>query len=125
LTIYELIAGVPAFDPRWALMKLMRTVDSDQRPAVPSMACPELVEVITACWDRDATKRLTIAQIVAKLSAAGWIVVKGADPKAVDAYLSRFPLDRSASLSEGLAALAERDRRVAALDLEVKSLKSR
>jgi hypothetical protein len=51
-------------------------------------------------------------------------VVKGADRKAVKAYLRRFPLDDSTTKSEVRTALAERDREVAALEKEVVVLRS-
>jgi hypothetical protein len=103
-------------------MKLMRTVDSDQRPAIPAMASPELADVLMACWDRDPAKRMTTAQIITRLSALGWVVVKGADRRAVKALLARFPLDEPASPSELVAALAGRDRKIAALEYENSAL---
>jgi glycogen synthase len=51
-------------------------------------------------------------------------VVKGADPKAVKAFLGRFPLDESASPSELVAALTERNHRVAALESQVVALRA-
>jgi hypothetical protein len=71
---------------------------------VPEIARAELVEVIKACWDRDPKKRMTTEQIVAKLSEARWVLLKGANRKAVKAFLRRFPVNASTSRSELMAA---------------------
>jgi serine/threonine-protein kinase len=104
VTLYELLTGESVF--RMPLRKLMRQIDLDERPAVPSIACPELVEVIKSCWEKDPTKRMTILQIVDKLSGAGWNAVEGADPKATKAFLKPHPrlalLGRAPSCNSGL-----------------------
>jgi serine/threonine protein kinase len=123
VTIFE--AGAPAFNPRWAITKLIRTVNSEQRPGVPVIARAELVEVIKSCWDKDPTKRMTAGQIVTKLSGVGWMLLKGADPKAVKGFLKRFPFDASTSLNELIAALEQRDHQGGALTAEVSSLTPR
>jgi serine/threonine-protein kinase len=56
LMFYEMLAGEPAFDQKLSVVKLIKIVDSAQRPKVPAMARPELVRVMEACSDRDAMK---------------------------------------------------------------------
>jgi serine/threonine protein kinase len=53
LTIYEILAGEPAFDPQLRLLPLLERMASDERPSVPEEASPVLKEVLEQCWDKD------------------------------------------------------------------------
>jgi serine/threonine-protein kinase len=46
LLLYELIALQAAFDPSLGIARLIRLVNSSERPAIPSTAAPESVRVI-------------------------------------------------------------------------------
>jgi serine/threonine protein kinase len=121
MTLYEIVAERPTFDSGMPLGKLLRAIGSDERPEVPGLARMELADVIRSCWRKEPRQRMTIVEIVEKLSRVRWRVVEGADAKA---HLGRFPLDDSSSKGELLAALAERDRRIAARESENVTLKS-
>jgi hypothetical protein len=115
LTMFEALSGVPAFDPKLALMKMLMAIAGAARPAIPSTASPELAQVIRACWSADPQARPTAREICEKFALIGWNLVQGADVKVVSEYLSQFGLDESASKGELAAALAKSEREVADL----------
>jgi ankyrin repeat protein len=121
VTIYELLTGQSAF--QMPLKKLIQQVDSDERPAVPSIACPELAEVIRSCWDRDPGKRMTMIDIVQKLSPVGCRLVEGADPRVTKAFLQLFPFDARSSRTELQRRLDEQTSKNAALESEIAILR--
>jgi mitogen-activated protein kinase kinase len=125
LTLYEVVAKKPAFDAKWKLAKLLRTIGSDERPELPASVSAELREVITSCWDKDPRKRMTAQEICEKLSKVGWLVVEGGDAGRIRAFLERFPLDQAATGSDIAAALADRERVIVELESEVATLKRR
>ena len=105
LTLYEVLAGRPAFDPSLPPRKLMNAIDSRSRPTVPSFARPELVRVIKSCWDRDPKKRMTMSQIVEAFSSVDWMLVDGADPKAIVLLLAKFPPAGQAMIEPEIAVV--------------------
>jgi ankyrin repeat protein len=98
VTIYEMLSGQSAF--QGPMSNLMGQIALDERPAVPGIACPELAEVIRSCWKKDEAERMTMMEIVEKLSGAGWNLVEGADPKATKACLYQFLAECSSSRAE-------------------------
>jgi hypothetical protein len=104
------------------LKKLIRRVDSDERPPVPSIARPELAEVIKSCWDKDPTKRMTMKEVVEKLSGVGWNLDEGADAEVTKAFLMRFPVDASSSRSELECRLEAEKSKIGALEVEIARL---
>jgi serine/threonine protein kinase len=121
VTIYELLTGQSAF--QMPLTKLIRQVASDERPPVPSMARPELAEVLKSCWDKDPTKRMAMKEIVEKLSGVNWNLVEGADAGATKAFLMRFPVDASSSREELQATVEVQKAKIGALEAEIAKLK--
>jgi serine/threonine protein kinase len=100
ITVYELLTGHAAFEQ--SLGRFMRQNDSDERPAMPTIARLELAEVFKSCWDKDPRKHMRMKEIMEKLSSVSWSLIEGADPRATKARLLRFPLvrvRREASLS--------------------------
>jgi serine/threonine protein kinase len=108
LVIYEMLSGRSAFDRTLSSKALVRATEGDDRPRVPDLASDELAIVIRRCWSRDPARRGRIAGIADYLASAGWLVVKGADAKAVAEFIKKFPIDETASKRELVAALAKK-----------------
>jgi serine/threonine protein kinase len=100
LTIYETLTGTAVFDPGLPPASLSAAIEGPARPEVPPFVRPELKHVITSCWNGDPTRRMTIVEIDERLSSVGWILVEGADAKAVKEFLAELPLDEGASKSQ-------------------------
>jgi hypothetical protein len=111
--LYETIALKSAFDSTWSIAKHIRLVNSEERPSIPSTASAELVRVIRSCWEADPAKRMKVAEILELLKGAEWKMLKGADDEAVKSFVGKFPLDLSATKEELLAAVTDRDQRLA------------
>jgi serine/threonine protein kinase len=97
LTIFEMLAGKPAFDPQLKLLPLLKRMASDERPPIPSEAWPGLKSVLERCWNKDPKKRPTAAEICVKFAEAKWWLVKGAVAKEVEAFAAAFPLNATAA----------------------------
>jgi serine/threonine protein kinase len=96
LTVFEVIAGKPAFDPGMRLRPPLKCMDSNKRPSVPRETSPVLKEVLKRCWDKDPMRRPTVAEICVKFAEAEWLLVEGAMVQEVKAYAMTFPLDPTA-----------------------------
>ena len=119
LIFFELLTGKPAFDPKLPLLPMARKMMGTERPALPANVRPEVKRVIESCWNADPAQRMTAAQVCELFKSVNWMLVDGADPKAVKACLARFPLEATASTSEFQAALEAMERENTALKAKV------
>jgi serine/threonine protein kinase len=124
LTVFEMLAGEPAFDPQLRLRPLLNRMASNERPPIPKEASPVLKEVLEQCWDQDPTKRPTAAEICVKFADAEWLLVEGAVAKEVEAHVASFPLDATATKEELVTAVAQKEREKAKQKAEIDSLRS-
>jgi serine/threonine protein kinase len=124
LTIFEMLAGKPAFDPQMRLRPLLNRIASNERPPIPKEASPVLKEVLEQCWDKDPTKRPTAAEICVKFADAEWLLVEGAVAKEVKAHVASFPLDATATKEELVTAVARKERENAKQKAENDALRS-
>jgi hypothetical protein len=115
LTMFEAIAGIPAFDPRLGFLSLVKKMMSEERPVVPAIASPQLKSANGCCWTADPMRRATAQQVAEEFATLRWNLVRGADRKVVEAFLARFPLDASATKEEVLAAPERSQKEVAEL----------
>jgi serine/threonine protein kinase len=60
LTLYELVEGLPAFDPALRAFALLKTKMSDARTTIFRSSTPALKAVITRCWSAEAASRPTM-----------------------------------------------------------------
>jgi serine/threonine protein kinase len=107
LTFFELLAHMPAFDPKLPLRRLLRITDSDERPSIPANAQPALKQVIERCWNRDPEMRPTAQHICETFGEVGWHLVEGADPRAVKALIAGPPICSGDAKEGSFVALAE------------------
>ena len=61
-----------------------------ERPSLPSSARSEWKHVIESCWKSESAQRMTPAQICELFASVQWMLVDGAEQKAIKACLKRF-----------------------------------
>jgi hypothetical protein len=119
LTSFEALTGEAAFNPKLSLKQLLKAIDGAARPSLPRSARPELAQVLQACWNADPKERPSALEMNRKFRSVDWMLVEGADEEQVKAFLSKVPLDSSASMSEYAAALEKSQRENASQKAEL------
>jgi len=89
LILYEIMIGEPVFPPTLCGQVLMDQVINEVRPSLPSSMNGTIKEIITKCWSRDPTNRLSFAMIFVKLKAIDFLITPDVDSAAVRAFASR------------------------------------
>jgi serine/threonine protein kinase len=80
LICYELLSGFQAFSPKLSATELRRkTMNSQERPQIPSIIKRDFAKVIGRCWDSDPLKRPAMKEIWHALNQMNFQIIDGVD----------------------------------------------
>jgi serine/threonine protein kinase len=87
LILYEILVGMPVFDPELSPLAVMSMLLNHELPSVPTIVLPWLRTLIVKCWDYNPANRPSFDDILKVFEENGFNISSGADTAIVRQYV--------------------------------------
>jgi serine/threonine protein kinase len=88
LMLFEIVVGVPVFQPGITLFQLARKLEMDERPDIPEKVPPRTRDLIASGWSKDPNRRPSFAEIFEVMKECRYrLIDEHIDSSAIDGYV--------------------------------------